>query len=102
MTIVYLRFVLKAASFFSDGKDELALEFIRNGSDRIMKAHALIKDEDFSLKKIYEKEKRGWSIYYDTISAIEDGLKNDDIFSLELQKKAQNIIKACAISSVEK
>ncbi len=49
MTIVYLRFVFKAASFFSDGKDELALEFIRSGSDRIMKALALIKDKDLEI-----------------------------------------------------
>ena len=102
MTIVYLRFVFMAVAFFSDGKDDLALEFIKVGSDRLMKALALIKDKDFSLKQIYENEKKGWDIYYDTILAIEDGIKCEDFFSLELQKKAKKIIKACAISSIEK
>jgi hypothetical protein len=38
ISVVYLRFAFKAASFFTDGKGEQGLQFIQTGAARIMKA----------------------------------------------------------------
>ena len=96
-TVVYLRFGLKAASFFAAGKEEQGLEFIKIGAKRIMKALDFVRGEKSMLKENYKKERLSWNLYYDTLSAVEDALKNGDGFALELRKKAESIINQCSI-----
>lgn len=96
-TVVYLRFGLKAASFFAEGKEKQGLEFVKMGAKRIMAALGFTGGENSALKQCYEKERLGWNLYYDTLSAIEDALINGDGFALELCKKAESIIDQCSI-----
>ena len=96
-TVVYLRFSLKAASFFASGKEEQGLEFIKVGAKRIMKALDFANGEKSMLTQLFKKERLGWGIYYDTLSASERALKNGDGFALELRKKAKRIIDLCSI-----
>ncbi|MBE9546032.1 MAG: hypothetical protein IMF10_00885 [Proteobacteria bacterium] len=96
-SVVYLRFGLKAASFFTEDKEEQGLEFVKMGAKRIMAALGFAGGENSALKQCYEKERLGWNLYYDTLSAMEDALKNGDGFALELRKKAKSIIKQCSI-----
>lgn len=98
-TVVYLRFGLKAASFFVSSKDGQGLEFITNGAQRITEALDFIRGENSALKQQYHSERLGWNLYYDTLSAIEDALKKDDEFVLDLRKKAQRIIDDCFVCS---
>jgi len=93
VSVVYLRFGLKASSFFSDGRDDQGLEFIRIGAKRITEALDFVCGKDSRLKHHFEKERLGWNLYYDTLTAMEDGLKTDDSFAKGLQKKARRIIK---------
>jgi hypothetical protein len=97
-TVVYLRFVLKAASFFTASQDEEGLEFITIGAQRISKALDFVRGEDSPIKQQYEKEKLGWSLYYDILSSIERALANDDGFAQELRRRAKKIINQCAVS----
>ncbi|MBW2091100.1 MAG: hypothetical protein JRI34_03120, partial [Deltaproteobacteria bacterium] len=96
-TIVYLRFALKAASFFKDGKEYEGVEFIKNGTKRIRDAFDFIQGENNSLKQTYEKERLGWNLYYDTLTAIEYALENGNEIALNLRKKAKEIIDQCLI-----
>ena len=96
-TVVYLRFGLKAASFFAAGKEEQGTEFIKMGAKRIMNALNFVCGENSLLKRHYEKECLGWNLYYNTLSAMEDALKNGDGFALRLREKAENIINQCSI-----
>ncbi|MBW2061399.1 MAG: hypothetical protein JRI95_07535 [Deltaproteobacteria bacterium] len=96
-TVVYLRFGLKAASFFNTGQKKEGLEFISVGARRIMEALDFIRGQNSLLKQTYEKERLGWNLYYDTLSAIEDAFEHNDEFSLELQKKAKNIVNQCYV-----
>jgi hypothetical protein len=96
-TVVYLRFAFKAASFFDEHKKEQGLEFVQTGVERIMSALKFVDGDNSLLKQHYEKERLGWNLYYDTLSAVEDGLKNGDAFALELQTKAKSIVSDCAI-----
>ena len=91
-TVVYLRFALKAASFFSEGQDEQGLEFISHGAKRIATALQFVQGEDSPLKHQYVTERRGWDLYYDTLSALENALTENDHFALDLRQKAKLII----------
>jgi len=97
ITVVYLRLGLKTASLFAEGKREQGLEFIRIGAQRIITALDFIGGENSKLKDQYEKERLGWNLYYDTLSAIENGIADGHQFALDLRRKVQSIIKTCAI-----
>jgi hypothetical protein len=95
--VVHLRFSLKAASFFSMGKSEQGMEFIRIGARRIAKALDFVRGENSLLAQQYEKECLGWNLYYDTLAAVEEALKTGDAFAPDLCRKAQHLIAQCAI-----
>jgi len=96
-TAVYLRFGLKAETFFALDNEKQGLEFVKNGARRITQAFDFVGDENGRLKQVFEKERLGWDLYYDTLSSIKDALENGDDFSLELRKKAQRIVDQCSI-----
>jgi hypothetical protein len=96
-SVTYLRFGLKAASFFASGEEEHGLEFIKIGAKRITNALDFVHGENSMLKQHYEREHLSWNLYYDTLSAVQDALKNGDSFALELRKKAESIIYQCYV-----
>jgi len=96
-SVTYLRFGLKAASFFAAGEKEHGLEFIKIGAKRIMNALDFVHGENSMLKQRYEKERLSWNLYYDILSAVQDALKDGDSFALELRKKAESIIYQCYV-----
>ena len=98
-TVVYLRFALKAASFFSEGQDKQGLEFISHGAKRIATALQFVQGEDSPLKHQYVTERRGWDLYYDTLSALENALTENDDFALDLRQKAKLIIGECLVNA---
>ena len=57
-----------------------------------MKSLNFANNEKSMLKQHVQKERMGWDLYYDTLSAIEEALKDKDPFAIELQKKAKSII----------
>ncbi|MGR3319595.1 MAG: hypothetical protein ACUZ8O_14095 [Candidatus Anammoxibacter sp.] len=98
LTVVYLRFALKAWSLFKDGKDDTGNDFIINGAKRISNTLNVVSGNGSPLKQIYTKERVGWNAYYDTLSAIKNGLNKNDDFAIDLRKKAKDIIEQCFIS----
>jgi hypothetical protein len=96
-SIVYLRFCLKAAAFFDAGKNEQGLEFIKIGAGRIAKALDFIDGGNSLLAQQYERERRGWNLYYDTLAAVEKALMKGDAFALELHQRAEAITDQCAV-----
>ncbi len=98
VTVALLRFALKAASLFRDNEDDKGFELINNGTQRISEALKFTRGKDSPLKKQYEKERRGWDLYYDTIDALEQAIRNKDPFALQLQQKARDIIDDCKVA----
>ena len=47
----------------------------------------------------YRRERRGWDLYYATISAVEKAIEHEDEFALALKRKAEKIIDGCAVRS---
>jgi hypothetical protein len=97
-TIVYLRFALKAADFFSKHKDDQGLRFITEGIPRLEKALDFVNGEDSRLEQTYLKERAGWNLYYDTLLAIKEALGKKDNFAEDLHEKAKHLIKKCHIN----
>jgi len=97
ITVVYLRFALKAASFFQAHEDEQGLEFVTMGAQRIAGALDFVRGENSALKQQYEDERRGWDLYYDTLSAIEDALQRGDGFARDLRTRSERIVQQCSI-----
>ncbi|MFH1624630.1 MAG: hypothetical protein ABID54_05675 [Pseudomonadota bacterium] len=97
-TVVYLRFSLKAASFFVMGGGEQGVEFVTEGSRRIANALDFVRGEKSAMKQRYEEERLGWDLYYDVLSAVEKALDKKDSFALELCRKAEKIIDESLVS----
>ncbi len=96
-TVVYLRFAFKAASLFGQGDDVRANQFIRSGAARIGRAIDFARGQKSQLRQAYENERLGWDLFYDTMSAVEDAIRNEDDFALKLQARARIVIDDCAI-----
>ena len=97
-TVVYLRFALKAAALFHDGQAPKGLDLVKTGAERLSKALEFIQGENSALRNQYKRERQGWNLYYDILDAVEKAIAKKDPVALELQKKAQAIIRECKIS----
>jgi len=97
ITLTYLRLALKAESFFKSGDMDLGVEFIRLAAKRIQGAIDFAFGETAALKRRYEYEHQGWDLYYNTLAAIENGVKAGDEFALDLRRTAQDLVKRSAL-----
>ncbi len=101
LTIVYLRFALKSASFFAgktDDKKKQGKEFMESGIKRLGETISYLNQDPNPLIDLYKREKTGWDIFYDTLDNIENGLANGDTFSEDIKKKAFSIITSCRVN----
>jgi hypothetical protein len=99
-TVVYLRFGLKAASFFAMGKEEQGLEFLHNGSKRLHRAMQELAKEPNPLIGQCQKERQGWNLFYDILDMAEKGITGGDSMALDLQEKARSLLEACKVNPV--
>ncbi len=99
VTVVLLRFALKAASFFSRGEDSKGLEFIRLGTRRIQSALEFTSSASGTLKMQYKKERTAWNLYYDILLRIRQALKENEAFARDMCTRAQDIMNECFLDS---
>ncbi|MCD4692145.1 MAG: hypothetical protein K8R79_04475, partial [Calditrichales bacterium] len=97
LTIVYLRFSLKAASMFGKHENNQALEFLKMGGKRLSDIIGYLNDDPNPLIQQYEKEKSGWDLYYDILDTAEKGIAQYDNFLLELREKALKLALRCKV-----
>ncbi|MEF9425849.1 MAG: hypothetical protein L0956_01240 [Candidatus Mariimomonas ferrooxydans] len=97
VTVVYLRFALKTASFFAE-KNQKGVDFMQSGTSRIQETIQKLAGELNPLVEQFQKEKQGWDLFYDILDTVEEKLKKGDAFASELQKKARNMVKKCKIN----
>jgi hypothetical protein len=96
-TLVHLRFALKAASFFADGKTDQGIELIRNGIGRLKKAFDFMEGANSGLRATLEKERSGWNLYYDILAALERALAERDSFAMKLKERARELVERCSL-----
>ncbi len=97
ITLVFMRFALKVVSLLKEGKTSDAHEFICSGAKRISEALDFCDSKKDGLKEQYEKERKTWKLFYDTMSAIEDSIKINESYGYELREKTRNIVKRCLL-----
>jgi hypothetical protein len=90
VTVVYLRFALKAMQFFINGKNEDGVDFITNGSRRIVETRRFIST---NFQSAYRKERAGWDLYYDILNACRSAFEKKDQFAMRLKEKAEELIQ---------
>lgn len=95
VTVTYLRFALKAASFFRDGEWEDGRDFIRIGTRRLMTALDFTRGEPAEMEEQFRREKAGWDAYYDLLRELEQGIAGEHPAALSLKKIAARIIGGC-------
>ncbi|GBD97756.1 MAG TPA: hypothetical protein ENG83_12965 [Nitrospirae bacterium] len=101
LTVVYLRFALKAASFFNESSDEKkqqGFEFLQSGIRRLHETIRKLTKEPNPLIEQFRKEKQAWNIYYEVLASVETEIKRSDAFALELQEKAKSLVETCKIN----
>jgi hypothetical protein len=95
ITVVYLRLALKALSLAHDGKSAWANDLIFSGARRLSAAIGFCSDKDNGLKGQYEKERKAWRLFYDTMSVLDDSIRALNPSGLELRNKARDIVNRC-------
>jgi hypothetical protein len=101
LTVIYLRFALKAASFFSENtkeKNSEGFEFLKAGITRLHGIILKVHEETGPLTRQFHNEMHGWNFYYDILDALEKNIADGDPFAHELQKRAKALVNACKIN----
>ncbi|MBD3225826.1 MAG: hypothetical protein GF313_13950 [Caldithrix sp.] len=95
LSVVYLRFALKAATLFEADRWSEGYDFIRSGIPRILKAFDFTMGTNSKLKSQYQSERRAWHIYYRVLQDTKAKMASRDPFALEIATQAQQIIEQC-------
>ncbi len=97
VTIVYLRFALKLAGLHQTKGGNEITDFAKSGAKRLHKTINYLSDGLNPMISRYEREKKGWDIYYDILNIAETGLKNGNKTILQHKSKAENLVDECRI-----
>ncbi len=99
VTVVYMRFALKAATFFAAQEPDKGIDFVKTGAPRIRKALDFIEGKNSALNQQYKKERSGWNLFYNTLDAVEKAAAGKDEFAMDLLDKAKGLMKQCCLES---
>lgn len=105
LTVVYLRFALKTASFFHEDtseKKEEGYDFMSTGCSRLHNTIKKLNREPNPLIEQYRREREGWDVYYDILDAFEEHIGKGNQFALDLKKKAASLVSKCRIRFPER
>jgi len=97
LSVVYLRFALRAAAFFEEQKDQDGIAFIETGVPRIADAVTRTTGNPCPLETQYHGERRGWDLYYDILDVLAAALARRDDVAVTLKKKAEAVVERCAV-----
>jgi hypothetical protein len=97
VTVMFLRFALRAAAMFAKGDREGAEELVTSGAQRLSQTIAFVEGDPSELAASYRVERKGWDIFYDTLAEMERRLAEGDPLVLELANRARQIVEGCAV-----
>ena len=64
---------------------------------RVGQSHREMDEDPDFLKNRVVREKSAWDLFYDVMDQLEMALSQKDTFALELKKKAEILIRDCAV-----
>jgi len=98
VTIVYIRYALKALGIFRNRNSRDGEVFLRQGRKRIQAAVNFTEGDDSQLSRQLNAEKAGWDYYYDILDSFEKALKESSVRAAELQEKAVGLLANCRVN----
>lgn len=96
ITVVYLRFALKAAGMFAAG-DEEGARFVSDGAERLTSTLAFVGGDPSELEVRYRAEREGWDLFFETLDALEKRLLEGDARAVDLAGRAREIVARSAV-----
>ncbi len=99
VTVCMLRFAVKGASFYEEGKNDLGHRFFTENANRIEKAIIFSGGDNSRLKEQEKTERRGWNLFYDVLEKMESLIEKQDPSAINAMDKAKKIIDNCRIKA---
>ena len=99
ITLCLLRFCLKFEALFVSGQEEQAIEFVCQGVKRLTNVLNFTFGSKQDLENSVHTEREDWDLYYNTLTAIEDGLQNKHQFAQEMYSRAKDIVGSCVVKT---
>jgi hypothetical protein len=97
VTIILLRFCMKAADLFESGDNQLATEFMFQSFERLQKSIEFAYGNENLLQKAYIRDREGWNLYYDILDGIENSNEINSKKRMVIQINAARICAECKI-----
>jgi hypothetical protein len=97
VTVMFLRFALRAAAMFASGDRERAEELVTAGAARLSQTLAFVEGHPSELAASYRAEREGWDLFYDTLAVLERRLAEGDPLAQELAGQTRHIVEGCAV-----
>ena len=98
ITVIFLRFALKVATLFNDGKRQEAIEFFRTGIPQLQEGLEFTQGQPSALLQAHNRERKGWNLFYSSLEAVEQALQADEAWAFSVQKAAKQIVSECLIN----
>lgn len=98
ITVALLRFSLRVADLFNEGKSREAIEFMRTGIPQLQDGLSFIQGRPNVLQKVFKTEQQGWHLFYSSLAAVERALEAGESWALTVQKAARQIVTKCLIN----
>ncbi|MBN2522908.1 MAG: hypothetical protein JXB24_06515 [Bacteroidales bacterium] len=97
ITVCILRFALKGAEFYEEGKENQGNRFLTENSRRLEKAIQFVAGNNSALKIQAELERKGWNLFYDVLDKFESLIVAKDPSVSEIVQNANKIISNCKL-----
>jgi len=97
ITVCMLRFALKGAEFYEEGKENQGNRFLTENSRRLEKAIQFVAGNKSDLKIQAELERKGWNLFYDVLDKFESLIAAKDPSVSEIVHNANKIIGNCKL-----
>ncbi len=98
ITVTLLRFALKVATLYNEGKPQEAIEFMRTGIPQLQEGLDFTQGMPSALQQVYKRERQGWHLFYSSLAAVEQALQSGEAWSLSVQTAARQIVSECLIN----
>jgi hypothetical protein len=98
ITVTLLRFSLRIATLFKESKSREAVEFMRSGIPQLQEGMDFTQGRPSALQMVYERERKGWRLFYRALAEVEHDLKARESWALAVKKAARQIVTGSSIS----
>ena len=98
VTVTFLRFALKVAVLFNQGKTQEARDLVCTGIPLIKKELDFTQGHPSALQQDYSRERQGWLLFYKSLAAVEEALQAGSPWALSVQTAARQIVSECLIN----